>query len=222
MDKFYASIVGHPGRWVIGFVLLLVVVSALPSILLEQLTPWPQSPDWARVVFQFGALVLIAVGGVIPIAKWYEDRIKRITEEKPIVLTDCLADGSHQIRNVGNAPAVNVWLVIGAHEAAIGLGSLDTHEARTLHASVVETINAGATARHILLAAARPGPRPYTVTFNTRATEEAFCHGFDDKPGERLTRNGTVDAYLRHERVPLLAKLDTFADRQGESDAASK
>ena len=118
----------------------------------------------------------------------------------------------YRIRNIGSAPAFNVWLVVPEFAETIGLGSLDTHEARVLPWSVVGILNGAATGRHILLAAARPGPRPYTVTFNTRATESTFRHGFDeDPPDDRLKRKGPVNKYLEKERDALLVKLDTFA-----------
>jgi hypothetical protein len=165
------------------------------------------------MVFQFGALLVVLVGGVIPIAKWYEDRITRIKEDKPIVVTDWVAEDRYQIRNIGNAPAVNVWLVVEDQPSSLHLGSLDAHEERTLVPSATRTIERTATARHILLAAARPlSPRPYTVTFNTRATDdEGFRHGFQEANEVQLRRKGTVEEYLRHERVRLLQELNAFA-----------
>jgi hypothetical protein len=211
MNYIYHWIARRPGWSILGFVALLVVLATLPVSFLERITPWQQSPDWAHTILQFGALLMVLVGGVIPIAKWQHDRIKLITEAKPIVVTDRLADGNHQVRNIGNAPAFNVWLVVADLKEPTPLGSLDSHEARILSASVVQTINHAVNGRHILLAAARPGPRPYTVTFNVAAVEAAFRHGFDDNPPkDRLCRNGTVEEYLEHERASLLEKLNAF------------
>ena len=97
MELIYRLIVRWPGRCVIVFLLLLIAASVLPVSWLAQLTPWEQSPDWARIVLQFGALIVVLVGGVIPIARWYEDRINKIKEDKPIVVAD-LVEGGYQIR----------------------------------------------------------------------------------------------------------------------------
>ena len=54
------------------------------------------------------------------------------------------------------------------------------------------------------------------MTFNARATDGGFRHGFDNNPpGTRLIRDGTVHEYLSVEREELLRKLTAFV---AESD----
>jgi hypothetical protein len=214
MDSVYSSIVARPGKWLLWFLVTLIVVAVTPTSLLTRLTFWEQSPEWARAVMQFGTLLVVVVGGVIPIAKWYDERVLRVVS-KPIVVTDLLADGTLQIRNIGEQPAVNVWMLIPGQETPLCLGSLDAHDDRELS----QTVGNG---RHLLLAAARPGsPRPYTITFNVlNSGDVAYRHGFlEEHTGERLRRGGTVEDYLRHERNDLMRQFDAFAPRHPEGEA---
>lgn len=213
MELVYRLILRWPGRCVVAFLVVLIGVSALPASWLTRLTPWDQSPDWARLVLQFGALVVVLVGGVIPIAKWYEDRVNRIKEDKPIVVTD-LVDGGYQIRNVGNSPAVNVWLLVAEQEAPVALGSLDTHQERRIPESAATLLKQARNGGHVLLAAARPATlRPYTVTLNAQASQDsAVRHGFCDRPTEeQLRRGGSIEEYLQQERPRLARQLHGFA-----------
>ena len=216
MGRIYGWIVNRPGRFVVAYLTLLGALWAIPSFLVFRPVPWERAWDWAGVVFQFGGLLLALVGGVVALAKWHEARVQRVIDQKPIVVADCLADGSHEIRNVGSALALNVWLVVASQPEPVALGSLDAHQARILPESVVAILSQTVPREHILIAKARPGPRPYTVTFNVRATETTFRHGFDvDPPIERLTRNGTIDDYLRNEGAVLLTRLSAFVTEAG-------
>jgi hypothetical protein len=94
----------------------------------------------------------------IPIAKWYDDRIIKVKDDKPIVLTELRDDGRYELRNIGSAPAVNVWLILADHDEPIALGALDAHKERIVPESIELTIRAAANAAHVLLAAAPPGP----------------------------------------------------------------
>jgi len=217
MQTILTSIVNHPGRWVVGFLVAVVALASLPVRLLE---PWwtGQSPEWGRSVFQFAGVALVVVFGVIPIAKWYEDQrqkiqdqVQKIVDNKPIVVTDCLHDGRYQIHNLGDAPAINVWLVTG-HQAAVPLGALDAHESRELPASVVTLMKSAD--RHMLLAFARADIRPYTPTFNVRHEPwGTFTHGFRRLrvSEESLRRGGSVQEYLNAEGAALLEDLDKFS-----------
>jgi hypothetical protein len=146
---------------------------------------------------------------VIPVAKWYEDRVQKIIDDKPIVLTDRLADGGYEMRNVGNAPAMNIWLVLATRDGApVALGSLDRHESR----DAVSSLTALLDQPHILIAAARPlSRRPYTVTFNAPA-HQTVRHGFDQGAhlSRRLSRGGTIGEYLDGERTDLVSGLGRF------------
>lgn len=217
MAKVFNWIVRHPGWFIVLYSVLLAAAWGAPTFLMFRPIPWTHGWEWARVVLQIGALLLVLLGGLVPIARWYEDRVHRIIDQKPIVVTNRLFDGSHEIRNIGSAPAINVWLVIMSRPAPIGLGALDAHETRVLPDSVVDIVNQDPSGKHILLAANRyriASPherRPYTVTFNVRATETTFCHGFDDNPPmTRLTRSGTVHEYLSFEHADLLSRLNAF------------
>jgi len=201
-------------------------VAVLRPADLARWTPWNQSPEWARLVFQFAQVVLVLVGAAIPIIRWYEgrakreeeqrqERILRIVETKPIVVTDYLADGTYQIRSVGGAFAFNVWLVIAELTVPVALGSLDKNESRIISSECVVILRESKTERHLLIAEARPSMyqapemrRPFTVTLNARVTPPAVQHWLDDEPGERLTRGGTIEEYLAVERVALIAKLN--------------
>ena len=177
-------------------------------------------------------MLLALVGGTVALAQWhqvrskrYEDRVQQIIDQKPVVFTDSLRDGSYEIRNLGSAYAFNVWLVVAAHEEPIALGSLDTHQARILPVTVALILDRAEARAHILLAAARPVPlppserRPYTVTFNAQGTDGMFRHEYDrDPPKTRLVRDGTIQEYLGVEREDLLAKLAAFV---AESEMAS-
>ena len=125
----YGLIAQFPVRVIGVSVLLLVGLATVPASWGTAWTPWPQSSEWARHVFQVGTLLVALVFGVVPIAKWYDELAKRITEEKPIVLTDRVQDG-FEIRNVGDAPAMNVWLLGPTEPQLLALGSLDKHAAR--------------------------------------------------------------------------------------------
>ena len=176
------------------------------------------------LVIQAGGLLLALVGGVVAFHQWREsrgkqqrERIKEITERKPIVFTDAGPDGKLLIRNVGQAPALNVWLITD-NSSHVALGSLSPHETAMMPESVVTLLNTTTASGHILLASARPLPampreaqRPYTVTFNARTDEGAFRHALDHEPSERLVRAGSVAEYLDRERVELIRKLATFA-----------
>ena len=210
MDKVYQWVATYPARSILVFLSLSIGASMLPTSLLAAMTPWSQSPDWARLVLQFATLLLSVVFGVIPIAKWYEDRVQKIIDDKPIVLTDRLAEGGYEIRNVGNAPAMDVWLVVATGDGApVALGSVDTHQSRDVASSLTPLLDQP----HILIAANRPfSRRPYTVTFNAPASDQTVRHGFDlgAHLSQRLSRDGTITEYLRSERTNLVSGLEKF------------
>lgn len=227
MAKVFEWIVRYPGWATIVYASLLGAIWAIPTYLMLRPAPSEHAWEWAKVTVQIGALLLALFGGLVPITKWWEEREQRryerrqtIMDRKPIVITDCLADGTCEIRNIGAAPATDVWLVLASNQAAVGLGGLDVHQSRRLHDSVVAHLNSNATAAHILIAVNRfrIGPpqeqRHYTVTFNARATDTTFRHAFDDDPPPtRLTRGGTITEYLTHERSNLLQRLGTFVSQ---------
>jgi hypothetical protein len=213
MGALYGWIVQHPGKFVIVFLAAFIAISAAPASWLVRLTPWEQSSEWARLVFQLGTLVVVLVGGVIPIARWYADQINKIKDDKPIVIAD-LIGGTYQIRNIGNSPAVNVWLMLAEHEGPVALGSLDAHQERPMPESANALIKKAKNAGHILIAASRPATaRPYTVTLNAHyAQDAAVRHGFLERlTDKQLRRSGTIGEYLQHERTQLLQQLQEFA-----------
>ena len=59
------------------------------------------------------------------------------------------------------------------------------------------------------------------MTFNALAVVEAVRHGFDQRPGKRLTRGGTITEYLAVEREALLAGLNQFTQEAPATSAAS-
>lgn len=228
LDVVYRLILRRPWLWIVVYVLGLLAVAVVPANWLESATFWRQSPEWGRLVFQFGGLLLALLFGVIPIAKWYDDqrkarldalkdleaRIRRLIEQKPIVVSDVLEDGRVQMSNVGSSPAIDVWVVLAAQTAPVALGSLDAHSARGLPVVLGERLSEP----HILIAAARPYPgpgewqRPFTVTFNAPTSDGSTRHGFDrDPPTTRLYRGGTIGDYLVEEREALLGRLQAFA-----------
>jgi hypothetical protein len=50
-------------------------------------TPWMWSLEWAKLVIQVGFLILALVGGIVPIAKWYQERTQSVIDAKPIVVS---------------------------------------------------------------------------------------------------------------------------------------
>jgi hypothetical protein len=214
MEHLYAVIVRQPGRSVVIFAAVLTAVASLPTNWLEHATLWRQSPEWARLVFQLGTMLIALVGGVVPIAKWYQDRITAIKADKPIVLTD-LVDGAYSIRNIGNAPATNVFLIVARDAAPIALGSLDAHQER----KVAESLRPMVSSAHILLAQARPGTaRPFTPTLNTPAPNGAGVrHDFYEPENEGdLRQEGPVELYLAKRRDRLVGQLERLAVQPAE------
>jgi hypothetical protein len=158
MAKLYECIAQSPGRFILAYVLFLAVLWAVPTLFVFRAPPWDQSGRWAGTVLQFGGLLLVLVGGVVPISRWHDERVKAITEQKPIVFTDCLPDGTHEMRNIGTAPAINVWLVLPSLAAPISLGSLDAHQGRPLAQSVAATLDGSPMIAAIYAARARSRP----------------------------------------------------------------
>jgi hypothetical protein len=207
MATLFDWVKDHPGWSIIVFVGALVVVAALPRAALERLTFWSQSLEWARVVFQVGGILLVLFFGVIPLLKWYQESVRAIVERKPIVLTD-IETGRYSIRNVGDSPALDVWIVVQGLPNPIPVGSLDAHQSRQLPASVVESL--ANTHSHVTLAYSRFPDRPYTPVFNLFDSRwSCYTHAFRRTPVEKasLEFGGSVAEYLHLERSLLLDDL---------------
>jgi hypothetical protein len=217
MQRLYARVAARPGRFSVLFILSVLAVAALPANWLSALTPWGQNSEWARLVLQASQLLLVLFGAVVPIWKWQSDQwqlqnqqIKAIVDAKPIVMTDRSPAGKLQIRNAGNSPAVNVWLVTGEFPP-LGLGSLDVHESRELSEQLVRRLASmgDACSSHTLIAEARPGTRrSFSVTFNLEQSDTGvFRHGFYPHDGEKsrlptvaqLELGGPIETYLAAE-----------------------
>jgi hypothetical protein len=216
MDKVYHWIAENAGSAIAWFLAVVSFFAVMPWFVWGP--TYYAGTDWPRTVAMFATLVLAVAGGMIPIAQWLDAQVKRkdelvqqIIARKPLVVTNVGPNGQHEIRNIGNAIAINVWLLSESGEGApISLGSLDVHEARTIGGSVVRQ-------PHTLIAQARPSEfaeglqRPFTVTFNVMVGDSGVRHGLDrNPPHERLSRGGTINDYLAAERIALVKGLREF------------
>ena len=136
MRKFYEWIAQNPGQAIAGFLAAVCILVVLPWVVSG--SRFYADTDWPQTVATFATLVLALVGGMIPIAQWLEAQAKRqgelrqdIIDRKPIVVTNLVSNGRYKIRNIGNAIAINVWLLPTSGEGVpLRLGSLDAHEAK--------------------------------------------------------------------------------------------
>jgi hypothetical protein len=217
VHKVYHWIAENPGSAIVWFLAVVLFFAVMPWFVWGP--TYYAGTDWPRTVAMFATLVLAVAGGMIPIARWLDAQVERqeelvqqIIARKPLVVTNLGPNGQYEIRNIGNAIAINVWLLPESGEGvALGLGSLDVHEARTIGGSVLRQ-------PHTLIAQARPSEfvaeglrRPFTVTFNVMAGDSGVRHGLDrNPPDERLSRGGTINDYLAAERIALVKGLREF------------
>jgi hypothetical protein len=187
MHKLFNLIVRWPGRCVTFYLLLLLAAWAIPTFLTIRPALWSESWEWAKLVIQVGLLVLAVVGGLVPIARWYQDSSQRIVDTKPIVFTEMTDDGKYEIRNVGSAFAANVWYLTDEQDRR-ALGALAAGGSRVLPFEPA--------ARHVLIAEARPSQRKWTPTINV-IQDGVVLHGFLQKlPRKALEHQGTLTTFL--------------------------
>jgi len=221
LTRFYERLLAKPGRYIAGFIGTLLALFAVPFLFIVQLNPpsitfalhaWDKSLPWATLVLQIGGFVVLVLGGLVPIMKWYGESVEKVVD-KPTVVTNLREDGC-EIMSIGGTPAVNVWMVVEESDAPIPLGALNANEFRPVSPAVVAILKRNV--RHLIISAARPNAhRPYAVTFNVLSEMpfESIIHGFRPQPVkyDSLTRGGSIDQYLHHERKTLIAELKEFS-----------
>ena len=136
--------------------------------------------------------------------QFLDEKISELVKAKPIVFTDCDADGTLCISNVGDGFATNVWYVAADEPEPLALGSLGVKGSRQLRVPVA--------ARHLLIAEQRPRPkesaRRFTPTLNAR-NGPGFAHGFVPAREAGLHYQGSLKGYLAS--VPaLFERLRTY------------
>ena len=140
----------------------------------------------------FAQYLLIAIVAVPPIAKWWQESVDRLKENKPLAFSERIGDG-YEVRNVGGGLATNVWYFASQNALGVPLGSLAKGESRSFSTPPSE--------RHLLVAESRPGSgRKWTPTMNV-LTNDVVCHGFVEL--DDASREGTLTEFLGDEATKL-------------------
>ena len=210
--RFYNWLLRYPFRFVGVMLILLSGVWLLLTFCVLRPPRWDRSLSLGRDLLLLANFLVIVIGAIPPIAKWWSESVERLKESKPLVFTDLTirddgASDGYCIRNVGRAPAINVFYLRDG-ELPIALGSLQPNESRPLPTALTQHLAEAGDQRHLLLAQSRPlTGREWTTSVNVRTggPGSPIYHAFATP--RNVERAGTINDYLQAEGERLLVHL---------------
>lgn len=210
--KFYNWLLRHPFRYIGSMLGVLIAAWLALTFFVLQPPRWDRSLSLGRDLLLLANFLVIVIGAIPPIAKWWNESIERLKESKPLVFTDLLVgdngeSGGYCIRNVGRAPAINVFYLRDG-EPWIALGSLQPGESRPLPTALAQHLAEPSDQRHLLLAQSRPlTGREWTTSVNVRTAGPGspMFHAFATP--KKVDRGGTINEFLQAEGEGLLVHL---------------
>ena len=146
--------------------------------------------------------------------------LDRYRRNKPIVLTELGRDGTYTMRNVGEGPALNVYILVPGQTQPGTLGGLGVNEERQLTGWVQNHVHGAPQPwSHVLIAEGiRTRTRRWNPTLNAGLVAiRLVAHDlFDPDPASQMwdDRDMSIDGYVEQQGETLRVALEVFKRRE--------